>query len=208
MIRREYWPFFLRRLHSLSGVFPIGFFLTEHMFTNFLASLGPEVYNRQVEFLRSLPLLVAIEATFIWIPILFHALYGFYVMLSGRSNLSSYPFTTNWLYILQRVTGIVTFAFVLYHVVETRFVTEWFGIEVNFDLMVRILNNPWVFWFYVVGLASVMFHFGNGLWGFLISWGIVTSPRAQRVTGWMSLAVGVLFFVAGICSLQAFVTHA
>jgi succinate dehydrogenase / fumarate reductase cytochrome b subunit len=201
LIRREYWPFFLRRLHSLSGVFPIGAFLTEHMFTNFLASFGPETYNRQAEFLRSLPLLVAVEATFIWIPILFHALYGFYVMLSGRSNLSSYPFTTNWLYILQRVTGIVTFAFVLYHVYETRVATEWFGIEVNFDLMVRILNNPWVFWFYVVGLACVMFHFGNGLWGLLISWGIVTSPRGERVTSWMSLAVGVLFCVAGSCSL-------
>jgi succinate dehydrogenase / fumarate reductase cytochrome b subunit len=34
--------FYLRRLHSLSGVFPIGIFLLEHFFGNGLATREPE----------------------------------------------------------------------------------------------------------------------------------------------------------------------
>ena len=48
--------FWLRRLHSLSGIFPIGFFLLEHMFSNAFILLGSEAYNGQIKFLQSLPL--------------------------------------------------------------------------------------------------------------------------------------------------------
>src|SRR5215470_18564806 len=65
--------FFWRRLHSLSGIVPVGAFLFEHiLISNSTALNGPEAYANQVKFLGSLPLVVAVEAIFIWIPILFH----------------------------------------------------------------------------------------------------------------------------------------
>ena len=76
--------FWLRRLHSLSGVFPIGVFLLEHMFTNSFILQGPEAYNSKIEFLRSLPYLPFIEITFIGLPILYHAGYGMYVWFTGK----------------------------------------------------------------------------------------------------------------------------
>lgn len=201
----EYRSFVLRRLHSLSGVVPIGLFLLEHMWTNSFATRGPAAYDQQVEFLRSLPYVVVLEAGFIWIPILFHAFYGFYVMITGKSNLRSYPSAANWLYLMQRITGVITFAFVCWHVWETRIASDLFGYDVNFNMMVGILKNPWIFWFYVLGIASVMFHFGNGLWGFLVSWGITVGPRSQRIAGWASFALGLILFFVGVDALRSFV---
>ena len=53
--------FYLRRLHSLSGIFPMGVFLLEHFFGNAFATRGPEAYNRYVEFLLGMPYLPALE---------------------------------------------------------------------------------------------------------------------------------------------------
>jgi succinate dehydrogenase / fumarate reductase, cytochrome b subunit len=66
--------FLLRRLHSLSGIVPIGAFLLEHFISNFEAFHGPEAYGKQVAFLNNLPFVLAMEICFIWIPILFHGL--------------------------------------------------------------------------------------------------------------------------------------
>ena len=68
--------FLLRRLHSLSGVVPIGAFLLEHFISNAEAFKGPIAYGKQVEFLNSLPFVFLLELFFIWIPIAYHGLYG------------------------------------------------------------------------------------------------------------------------------------
>ena len=53
--------FYLRRLHSLTGVVPIGLFLLDHFFTNSF-SWTPEAFNAEVKKLNTLPLVKAIEA--------------------------------------------------------------------------------------------------------------------------------------------------
>ena len=72
--------FLLRRLHSLTGIIPVGAFLFEHiLISNATAISGPDAYARQVSFLANLPLVFFLELFGIWIPILFHGLYGFYI---------------------------------------------------------------------------------------------------------------------------------
>jgi len=193
--------FWLRRLHSLSGIFPIGAFLLEHMFTNSFITQGPEAYNEKIEFLQSLPYVVFLEIGFIALPILYHAGYGFYIWFSGKSNLSSYPHTKNFLYTLQRWTGLVTFAYILFHVYETRIVNALYGTEVSFARMQHLMANPFTFWFYIAGLAAVCFHFANGIWGFAISWGITIGPKSQRVSAAISALIGVIIFATGLSSL-------
>jgi succinate dehydrogenase / fumarate reductase cytochrome b subunit len=83
--------FLWRRLHSLAGIFPVGAFLVEHFFSNAFATNGPNAYAEQVKVLTGLPFLVWIEAIFIWIPISFHSLYGFYIWYRGDSNVGAYP---------------------------------------------------------------------------------------------------------------------
>ena len=53
--------FFWRRMHSLTGIVPIGAFLVEHLLSNFEAVNGPLAYGKQVLFLNSLPLVRVLE---------------------------------------------------------------------------------------------------------------------------------------------------
>ena len=193
--------FILKRLHSLSGVFPIGVFLIEHMYSNSFILFGPEAYDRQIRFLQSLPFVVFFEIVFIAIPILYHAGYGIFVTVSGKSNFSSYPYTQNFLYTMQRITGILSLLYIAYHAYHTRIVNALYGTEVSFARMQELLATPWVFWFYVAGLAAVCFHFANGIWGFCVSWGLTVSAKSQRMVGIGFGTLGLLLFAVGTWSI-------
>src|SRR5438270_11182822 len=95
--------FVLRRLHSLTGIIPVGAFLFEHiLISNATAISGPDAYARQVSFLANLPLVFFLELFGMCLPILFHGLYGFYSWFSGDANTIAYPGTGNWMSTLQR----------------------------------------------------------------------------------------------------------
>src|ERR1700690_4511612 len=68
--------FIWRKFHSLLGIIPIGAFLLEHLLSNFEALKGPIAYGEQVRFLNSLPMVRVLEWVFIFLPILYHAIYG------------------------------------------------------------------------------------------------------------------------------------
>ena len=193
--------FWLRRLHSLSGVFPIGAFLLEHMFSNSFIVRGPEAYNDQIKFLSGLPYVIWLEIFLIYLPILYHAFYGFYVWFTGKNNLAWYPYPANWLYTLQRWTGLITFAYILYHAYHTRGVNLLYGTEVSYARMQELMSHHGIFWFYILGLSAVMFHFANGLWGFLISWGITVGPKARKFSGSVCASVGIVLYAVGVNAL-------
>src|SRR5439155_745654 len=72
--------FVLRRLHSLTGIVPIGAYLFAHIFLeNSFVLGGPASFERLVAAIAAFPapLLLTIEVLFIWGPLLFHAIYGF-----------------------------------------------------------------------------------------------------------------------------------
>src|SRR3984957_17919225 len=76
----------LRRLHSLSGIIPIGGFLFFHIFENAFVLKGGPVWWKETEFTRNIPLQVAVEATAMEIPILYHAIYGMFIMLTAQDS--------------------------------------------------------------------------------------------------------------------------
>src|SRR5437773_6160562 len=78
--------FLLRRLHSLSGIVPVGLFLIEHFVSNAFATNGPKAYADQVKFLTGLPFVLWLEIIGIYIPLAYHSLYGFYIWFRGKSN--------------------------------------------------------------------------------------------------------------------------
>src|SRR5271156_4101640 len=105
-----------RKLHSLSGIIPIGAFLVEHIVSNFETWNGPLAYAQQVKFLNSLPLVRILEWAFIFIPLAFHALYGVWIAFRGRASVNVYPWAGNFMYLMQRVTGIIALLYIGYHV--------------------------------------------------------------------------------------------
>src|SRR5690554_406342 len=108
--------FFYRKLHSLLGVVPIGVFLFVHFLINYQAVNGAESYNTAAGIMEYIPFLLVVEFVVIYIPILYHGIYGVYYAFQAKHNTTDYGFFRNWMFRLQRITGIITIIFVAWHV--------------------------------------------------------------------------------------------
>src|SRR5699024_500496 len=200
----EHREFFYRRLHSLLGVIPIGLFVIQNLIVNHVAVYGEEEFNKAANFMGNLPFVLVLETFVIYLPILFHAVLGVYIVFVARNNVKRYGYLRNWLFMLQRVTGIITLIFIVWHVWQTRVQVALGNVEVNYSLMEDILSSPVMVVFYMVGILSTTFHLANGLWGFSVSWGILQSPRSQRVITYGTLLVFVVVSYIGIRSIIKF----
>lgn len=196
--------FMNRRLHSLLGVIPVGIFLTQHLIINHFATRGEEAFNKAAGFMGNLPFQIFLEIFIIFLPLAYHAIYGLYIAFTAKNNVGQFSLLRNWLFMLQRVTGVITLIFVVWHVWETR-VQVAFGAEVNFQMMENILANPVAFWLYVIGVLSAIFHFANGLWSFFVTWGITLSPRSQVISTYVTMGIFVALSIVGIRALLAFI---
>ena len=199
--------FFLRRLHSLTGIIPVGAFLFEHiLISNASAIGGPAAYERQVRFLGNLPLVFFLEAIGIWLPIAYHGLYGFYIWYRGDSNTVSYPWTGNWMYTMQRWTGGIAFIYIAWHVYTMRFLGADLHLnpELSFGKVQHEVFQAPLFIFYVFGLVAASWHFAYGIWLFCAKWGIVTGEKARK----HFLTICLIFFFVmsgvGLWSLATF----
>ena len=199
--------FLLRRLHSLSGIVPIGAFLVEHILSNFEALNGPLAYAQQVKFLNSLPLVRVLEWAFIFLPLAYHAGYGVWISLRGRASVNVYPWAGNWMYLMQRVTGIIALAYIIQHVWRQRFsgvsLPEHPGAA--FAKVQHELSNPWMLAIYVIAMIATTWHFSYGIWLFCAKWGITPGDRARRRSGYVCTVLGVVLCAAGLASMYAFV---
>lgn len=202
--------FLWRRLHSLSGIIPIGAFLVEHFISNTEAVKGPAAYNGTVRFLNSLPFVLFMEWGLIFIPILYHSLYGFYIWFRGDSNVSEYPWTGNWMYTMQRWTGAVAFAYIVYHTYTLRFTGEHLASnpDAGFEKVYnQFQGHPWVVIFYFVGVIAASWHFAYGIWLFCAKWGVTTGDNARRKLGYICVAIGLAMIGMGVYSMIGFLGY-
>jgi len=193
----------------LSGIFPIGAFLVEHYISNAYATKGALAYNKQVEFLTSFPFVVFLEIFFIYIPILYHSFYGFYIWYRGESNVGpAYPWVGNWMYTAQRWTGIIAFFYIGYHVWTMRFsgVHLLTHSEAAFNKVYESFQNPWVVAFYFIGIVAASWHFAYGIWLFAAKWGITVGDGARRRFGVVCLGIGLVMAAIGVATMVAFLT--
>ena len=201
------YSFFLRRLHSLTGIIPVGAFLFEHiLISNASAIGGPAAYARQVRFLAGLPLVPMLELFGVWLPILFHALYGFYIWYRGDTNVGEYPWTGNWMYTAQRWTGAIAFAYILWHTWTMRFT----GVDLHeypgasFGKVQGELFSPLLLAFYAVGLLCASWHFAYGIWLFAAKWGFTPGEKARQRLLVICLVFFVVLSAVGLSSLYTF----
>jgi succinate dehydrogenase cytochrome b subunit len=193
--------YLLRKLHSLSGVVPVGAFLAEHFWSNSSALVSAEKYNQVSRDLQTIQFRVFVEWAFIFLPILYHGGYGVYIWLGGESNVSQYPWVKNWLYTLQRYTGLIAFAYIGWHVYTQRWLTHGMS---TYSEMAQQMTIPWAFAFMIVGVLASSFHLGVGVWNFLCKWGLAATARAQRAAGQLGAAIGLVFSVVGILIVFSF----
>ena len=84
--------FILRKLHQLTGIMPLGFFLLEHFYTNSKALNGAAAFNTAVSDLQEIPYILLIEIGGIFIPLIYHAVYGLVITAEARPNNLYYPY--------------------------------------------------------------------------------------------------------------------
>ena len=209
--------FLLRRLHSLTGLV-FGGYLVIHLLVN--ATLiegsrhdgGPTVFQLQVDKIHSLPFLAVVETLFIYLPILYHTIYGIWITLTGQPNVGHYPYAKNWFYFFQRLSAIVLVFFMLFHVLGMKGV---FGGNLGHALTFAPLhatqstvNHMHAAWWigyvvYPIGILASCYHLANGFWTAAITWGLTISAHAQRRWGLACTGLFALTFVCGILALGA-----
>jgi succinate dehydrogenase/fumarate reductase cytochrome b subunit (b558 family) len=206
------WHFLLRRLHSLTGIVPVGVFVVAHLWTSSQALWGRARYDEAIRESQGVPYLVVLELLLL-ATLTFHAVYGVVLSLQARPNVVRYPFNRNWMYVAQRATGIVTFAFVAWHFSQTT-LKKWQGELAPADFYPALCAElsstyagvPLAAWAYVLGIAASVFHLTNGLWGFGVSWGITVSQRSQRLSATVLGLVGLVVFLVGANTAIYFAT--
>ncbi|MEH7505740.1 succinate dehydrogenase cytochrome b558 subunit [Neobacillus drentensis] len=195
---------FYRKLHSLSGIIPVGVFMTVHLLVNYTATWGIDSYNKAAGFMVNLPFKYFLELFVIFIPLLFHALYGVVIARQAKNNVSKYGYFRNWKFYLQRITGLIAFIFIIWHVWETKVQVEFSGAEADYQLMANIVDNGISLTLYIIGISSCIYHFVNGIWTFLITWGITVSPHSQKITQYISFGLFIALTFIGIRAILAF----
>lgn len=203
--------FLIYRLFSLSGLIPVGAYLVVHLLTNASIVNGPMSFQEQVDRIHSLgAALLPIEITFIFLPILFHAAVGWLIISGALPNTRSYPYASNIRYTMQRATGIIAFVFIVFHVVQLHHLAgapfediggAQFDPEHASSTAAAAIRPLWITLLYAVGMLATVYHFANGLWTQGITWGLWTSPAAQRRASWISGIVGVLLAVIGLSAI-------
>jgi succinate dehydrogenase / fumarate reductase cytochrome b subunit len=199
--RNHFW---LRRLHSLTGVVPIGGFLIYHFWENATALQNKAHWEDMATHARDIQLLFILEYGIILLPLIYHALYGLFIASYTRVNVAAYSYARNRLFMWQRVTGIMVLLYITYHVMVLRF-GAFASDAASYDIMANHLRNPLVFAFYVAGILSASYHLGNGIWTFLITWGITIGRRAQRISQWVTTGISVGMSLVGLAIIISFV---
>lgn len=217
--------FLIRRLHSLTGVVPIGAFLIPHLTTNSSVvwgmindskhgHAGVETFQHEVNFIHSLPFLILIEIFVLWLPIAYHSLVGIWFATTGTSNLRHYRYQDNWRYTLQRVSGYVGVLYIFLHISSLRWGWTYGGLTPAFDPYYAASTTAahlqqgtlglLLAAFYLVSVLLLVFHFANGLWTAAITWGLTITPEAQRRWGYACAAIGIALAGAGTTAVVGF----
>jgi succinate dehydrogenase / fumarate reductase cytochrome b subunit len=209
--------FLIRRLHSLSGLIPVGAYMVIHLLTNASVLESPATFQENVYRIHSLgSVLWVIEWAFIFLPLIFHAVFGIVIIRGGLPNNANYPYARNLRYTLQRVTGIIAFFFIFWHVFHMH---GWFhghawlsnvaeplggaqfrpyNAASSLGMAMRGFVVPIL---YAIGVIACVYHLANGIWTMGITWGVWLSPAAQSRASWACLVFGIALGALGLSAL-------
>lgn len=207
--------FLLRKLHQITGIVPLGAFFLVHMYANSAAMGGAASYNEHVKGIHDIPYLLFVEIFGIFVPLLFHSIYGIIISAEAKPNALNYGYMRNWFYIFQRVTGVFLFFFIFFHVLNMRFGLipglETYGNPVAgnagqaFQIVSAEFQNAGVLFFYFLGVIATAWHLAYGFWLFAVDWGIIIGEKAQRLSLYACIGLAVFLSAVGINAAIAFV---
>ncbi|GAB4260988.1 MAG: succinate dehydrogenase cytochrome b558 subunit [Deferrisomatales bacterium] len=164
--------FWLRKLHSITGFLFLGYFLCIHV-----RDVG--TYDSPV-----------LRVLFLYLPLLFHGVYGLYIVYESAPNGLRYPWIRNWMYLGQRISGVLLVPFLLLHLGAVKWDAAY-------------AEAAWYVAVWYAGLLLAVFHLANGVFGTAIDWGITVGPHSQRVFVGVSFAAFFILSAYGLATLAA-----
>ena len=191
-----------------------GGYIVIHLLINATLFQSGAMFQKQVEKIHSLPFVLALEWLFIYLPIVFHTVYGFVLIVTARLNVADYPYGKNVHYTLQRASAVVIVGFILFHVLAMK---GFLGAGLAFRYengeaarsTAQHINAHWALaWVvYPIGILASCYHLANGFWTAAITWGLTISAGAQRRWGIVCAGLFVLTFGCGMLAWYAAVSN-
>lgn len=183
-----------RKVHSLTGIVPLGMYLMMHLFLNSFVLLGRGSFADAVTLLHRIPYLPVLEWGMIYIPLGIHAVLGLVMIFEARYNTIKYGYSRNWWFWFQRLSAVVVLLFIAWHVWSTRVQLALGNVTTQgfYEILRAQFQDPVWLTVYVLGITAASLHFGNGLWGFLVSWGALNTRRSQKAFAGACVAFGAL----------------
>ena len=191
-----------------------------HLLVNASVLNGTATYQNAVYGIHSLgKILPIIEWGFIFIPILFHAIFGIVIIRGGLPNHTTYRYGSNIRYTMQRATGMIAFFFILWHVAHMH---GWFHIDAWLQVMDSLGGHKFrpynatssaaaamqasllIPILYIVGILACVFHLANGIWTMGITWGVWVNPTSQRWAGRVCCVFGIGLAIVGVSAVYGF----
>jgi succinate dehydrogenase / fumarate reductase, cytochrome b subunit len=173
---------FLRtRLGSLLAVLPLSVWTVVHLWENLAVFKGAAAWQHSVTEYGH-PLAFFVASLVALLPLGIHTVWGIGRLFTAQPNNVRYKFFQNTKYALQRLSAIGVLFFLGAHIwlafLEPRI---YRGRPEQFAEIAREMHHhgPTLL-VYVLGVLGVAYHLANGLYGFAMGWGVVTSRRALR----------------------------
>lgn len=173
--------FWLKRAHTLTGAM-LGIVLLWYLVFGTIAAANPGMFDGLVLALGTFPLTTPFEILIVAVPLTLHALMGLVIIYRSSANVTSYGYYYNWMYLLRRLTGFMSLAFVAVAAWYMRIVPAANDGNVSYQYVRALLGVSWIKIVSVIGLVALVFYIANGATNALMTWGILQTRRSRHVT--------------------------
>jgi succinate dehydrogenase / fumarate reductase cytochrome b subunit len=192
------------RLGSLLAVVPLGLWTCVHLWNNLAAFDGAEAWQRSVTTYPH-PIAELVTMAIVLGPLALHTVWGIGRMTKGRPNNVRYGFYANLKYLLQRLSAIGLVLFLGAHLwlalLKPR-LTEGHA-ETFADISHEMHFHGPTLAVYVLGVLGVAYHLANGLHGFCMGWGVVSSRKSLKQLEGAVVAIFLLLLGLGWAAVYA-----
>ncbi len=192
-----------QRLHSLTGVVPLGAYLVLHLFEASAAVEGRHAFDDAMSGVGDAPITLLLEGLLVLLPLVVHAALGIHLWVKPPDTLSRHA--TPAFRTIQRASGLLVLVFLAFHLGHT-FVLELGGAggEAIYDGLRSNLGTPLYLGVYVIGTAAVALHLANGLPAAARRFDLIKTDGADRGVRIAAAALALVLFAASVNTMSHF----
>ncbi len=201
-----------KRIFSLSGIVPLGFFLLEHTWTNASALRGQDAYVATVDSLSHIPLLGVVEVLLVFLPLAYHAAYGTWMLATKNVSQTPSPLGAP-LARTNRIAAAIAIVFIGWHLWETRIHAWRVGIAPNafYSTLAWRMSSvshgfPTRAVAYLLGVTATVTHFALSAFSYGVTSGWFRKADQRNRAAWGIGAIGVMLFIASVSTVISLAT--